>query len=796
MWKYYIKMAWRNFKTNKLFSFLNLAGLSIGIAICIPLFLFVRSELSFDGMYQNKNDIYRVNLKTLGGGAPKGETWACVPNSVAPVIMENIPEVRSAARMLKNGFGSPASLKIGNVNYKEDNLFWCDPELFDIFEFDFIAGNKSQPLKEVNDVVISESESKRLFDEKDPIGQIITVDNKQHLVVKGVFKDLPVNSTIDCSIIANFEASGYNKNLNWGNASFETYCLLNKGADLENVQKELEQLINRLVDDKWFSLELQPFSRVHLYSAAVQQSYNMHSGNIKMVRNLSFLGLLVLLIACINYMNLATARSGKRSKEVGINKTLGASRTQMVWRFYMDTAFIALLAIILGFLLSFGSIFLFNMVTGKHLLVSGLFEWSTFLCLFLLWIFITLISGSYPALLLSAATALQLMQRKFTAGGMDKLLRKSLVVIQYSCSIILIIAVLVISQQMKFIGNQDLGFKPDGVISLNISGIQDGERFGKLRNDLLNLSEVVDVAVAQAAPGYGTSGRTLHITPDDQGYPLHTSNADGHILETLGMKLIAGQNLPSQVQKGDTTCYLLVNKQLVDILGFTPEEALGKRVDGQLGDNAIIRGVVDNFNYASLKDPIGAYAYYATNQSSEPFNVLLVRVGPAHLVGSLEKMEAIFKNDIPNAAFDYQFLDARLASLYTSEKVMEKSAVLFSVLAIFVSCLGLFGLSAFMAEQRFKEVGIRKVLGATAFSITRLLSVDFLKLVLLAIVIGIPVAIWLMNSWLQHFTYRIDITWPLLASAAIIGIAIAIFTICFQAIKAARANPVKSLKTE
>ncbi|HTN39346.1 MAG TPA: ABC transporter permease, partial [Arachidicoccus sp.] len=788
MWKYYLKIAWRNFRTNKLFSVLNLLGLSIGIAICIPLFLFVQHELSFDRMHLQKDDIYRVNLHTLGtSGSTAGETWACVPNAVAPAVLKDIPEVRYAARMLKNGFGVPASLKIGNENFKEDKLYWCDPSVFKIFKFDFIAGGASEPLRDVNDVVISASESKRLFGGKNPIGQVITVDNNQQLIVKAVYKDLPENSTIDCGLIANFQATRLSKNIYWSNASYETYCLLEKGADWKQVQRKLGQLVTESVDakDRWFTLSLQPFSRVHLYSKDILSSYSSRAGDIKTVLNLSFLGLLILIIACINYMNLATARSERRSKEVGINKTLGASRKNMLWRFYMDTALIAFGAILFGFLLSFGSISFFNYVTGNHLLISTLFTWSTLGCLILLWLIITLLAGSYPAILLSGSSALQLMRQKMKVGGLDKVLRKSLVVLQFSCSVILIIAVVIIYRQMKFVSKKDLGFQPHGVISVGLSGLRSMQQFVTLRNELLAVPDIEDAATVQAPPGFATSQRSIHRNSDAHDQPLYTNNADSHIVKTLGLKLIAGRNLPTQINKGDSTCYLLVNKKVVEYLGFTPEQAIGKKIQVDLGDNAVVVGVVDDFNYASLKKPIGAYLYYSSNDAPEAAGVMLIRLNTTHLAATMDKVQRIFKRNVPDVAFDYQFLDAHLASLYLADKVVEKSAILFSSLAIFVSCLGLFGLSAFMAEQRTKEVGIRKVLGASVFNIARLLSTDFLKLVCLAIAIGIPVAIWLMHGWLQHFEYRIGISWTVVTFAALLALFIALLTVSLQSVKTA-----------
>lgn len=796
MIQYYLKMAWRNFSSNKLFSFLNLIGLSIAIAICIPLFLFVCKEYSFDNLFSNKNQIYRVNLVTHDDSPA---TWAHVPNAVAPALMRDIPEVRYAARMLKNGFGTPASLRVGQQNYKEDLLYWSDPELFKIFDFKFVAGDRQNPLSDNNSVAINESEAKRLFGDKNPIGQSILVDNKTQLVVNAVYKDLPDNSSIDPALIANFKSNRLSKRVYWSNASYETFCLLRKGANADAVAKKLPELIKKYVkteDDRWFDLALQPLSDVHLHSAHISDTYISSVGDIKTVRQLSLLGLLIVVIACINYMNLATAKSEKRAREVGINKTLGATRFQMVGRFYADTALTVLLAVIVGFVLSFGSLFLFNAISDSHLHISELLSRRALLFLVVIWLIVTVLAGSYPAMLLSRSSALQLMQKRLAIGGMDRLLRKTLVVIQFSCSIILIIAVVIIYQQMKFIGNKNLGFNASGVMMINISGVREKQNLESLSNSLRQIPAVQEVSELQSPPGFSASLRSLRKADEKSGPALYTCYADAAVVPALGLQLLAGKTLPDHLSKTDSMVYVLVNKKVVDYLGWTPQEAIGKKVNVELGDNAYIVGVVGDFNYMSLKRPIEPYVYYAMNDAPESKNAMIVKVSTDQLMATMDKIKAAFMKNVPSAAFDYAFLDSHLASLYNTEKVVQKTVLLFSALAIFVSCLGLFGLSAFMAEQKTKEIGIRKVLGASNFSIGSMLSVDFLKLVLLSIVIGIPLAIYMMQKWLTHFEYRISISWVVVALAAIAGLLIAFITISYQSVKAARSNPLKSIKTE
>jgi putative ABC transport system permease protein len=801
MFNYYLKAAWRNIKTNKLFSVLNIAGLAIGIAICIPLFLFVMEELSFDSMYKNKEDIYRVNLQTTAGAyTTAGETWATIPNAVAPAMMKEIPEVKYAVRMLKHNFGSPASLKIGQQTFVEKGLYWCDPNIFKVFDIPFIYGNPATALSNPNTIVISEAAAQRFFGKQNPIGKTISIDNRQQMQVTGVYKTLPYNSTIDCDMIATFLSSWANKSLVWSNASFETYCLLNKGANINAANAKLNAMENKNVskDERWFNLQLQPLKNIHLYSAEITNSFSSHTGDIKEVRNLALLALLILVIACINYMNLSTVRSEKRAKDVGINKTLGASRSQMIKRFYAETAMIAFFAILLGYVLSFNSIYLFGYVTEKYLMPNKPYSSQVLMGIAFLWIAVTLVAGSYPALVLSSFAPVTLMKKKISKNLLDIFSRKGLVVLQFTCSIVLIIAVMVIFQQMKFIGKKNLGYTPNGVVSISLSGFQKQAQIDVLKNNVRNVNGVTDVSAVQVMPGEDGSSRSLYKSIDDKnGLQITTCHSDAQIINTLGLKLIAGTMLPQTLSETDTVIYTILNKQAIDYLGCTPEQAIGKeiRVMG-FNTKVVISGVMADFNFESLRKPIGAYLYYEGNNAPEPVNEMLVKFNTSNMSQTMMQLQSAFKNAAPDAAFDYTFLDNYLAALYASEQTTSKVIMLFSGLAIFVSCLGLFGLAAFTAVQRTKEIGIRKVFGASAFNITKLLTKDFLKLVILSFIIATPIAWWAMNKWLENFAYRISIEWWMFLLAGIIAIVIALATVSFQAIKAATANPVKSLKTE
>ncbi len=793
----YIKLAWRNLQRHKLYSTLNIAGLAIGLAIAIVLFLFVSNERHFDDVYSNKNNIYRVILHPTDDN--RGATWSNVPNAVAPAIKDNLPEVQYAARLLKNGFGATAFIEANHSLFTEKSFYWCDASLFNIFNIPFVNGNAAAFAEKPNSVAIDEATAKKYFGQKDPVGQTITVDNRTVLEVTGVFKTLPLNSSLDCAIIASFQSSGFEKRISWSNSSFETYCLLNKGTNIAATEEKIQQLLNKNVEkkDQSFTLSLQPFKDVHLYSAGFDGSYSNRSGDIKEVKLLLMLATLILTIACINYMNLFTARSQKKAKDVGINKTLGASFRTLLLRFYIETGLITFISLVLGVLLSVAAIPLFNQIAGKNLQFSQLNYTELTIGLAAIWLITTLVAGSYPALYLSGFSPKEVMRQHSGHSRAAGLIRKGLVVVQFIASIVLIAGVYTVHHQLQFIRNKNLGFHPENVVAITTAALRETKQRDVLVNAFQLLSNVRSVGFAQGFPGTGTSGRSLYKNGADRtGLSIQTNRADAGIIKTLQLKLLAGHTLPENKQLNDSVSEVILNKKAVDYLGLTPQDAIGKKISAQLGtdNNAYIVGVVDNFNYASLHDPIGGYAFH--NYPSEPARYLLVRFTTADLVQTMAQFENAFKTALPSSAFEYTFLDKQLESLYASEQRTARIGLSFSLLAILIACLGLFGLAAYTAEQRTKEIGIRKVLGASVLNISRLLSQDFIRLVIIAIVIALPIAWYLCHKWLQDFAYRVTIGADTFIITSLLAIVIALLTVSLQAIKAAVANPVKSLRTE
>ena len=793
MFRNYIRLAWRKIKADRLFSTLNILGLSIGLGITLLLFLFVFHERSFDTMYPKKDRIVRVLLHTTNQQI--SETWCASPPAVGSAFQNEIPEIEKTVRFYHYAFGQPASISVNDKELIEPRFFYADEAIIDVFDLEFVHGNPNTALARPNTIIISESSAKRYFGNLNPIGKQLKLENYKDFEITGVYKDFSSNSSLDCNVVASFHSTNFAKNPSWGNASFETYALLSKNADLTSVEKKIAALIKKEVRDPWYTFSLQPFTKVHLYSANYYDSYNARIGNIEEVRNLSFLAILILIIACINYMNLITARSQKRHKDIGINKTLGASTKSIILRFYAETGLITLISISFSLILAIITVPLFNQIAGIELDYRNLFTPQFISSLFIIWAVTSLIAGSYPALHLSRLAPQVVVKSGFKKKTSGILIRKGLVVFQFTASVILIIGVMVVYQQINFIKNRDLGFNPDKIIVVSIGAAENKTSISSLKNKLLNSSNIIAVSSAQGFPGVEVSVRDIINPITKKGHNIQTNNTDAEIVKVLNLKLLAGATLPKNKAQDDSIVDVILNKKAVDFLGISPEEAIGKKVQLQLGGNAYIRGVVDNFNFSSLKEPIGAYAFY-DSRSGEAHSYLLIKFSGNNITAVLDEIKTNFQDFIPNSAFQYSFLDKNLERLYTAEKRTASIILTFSILAVFIACLGLFGLAAFTAEQRSKEIGIRKVVGASVFKITKLLSLEFLLLVCISLVLAFPLAALLMNSWLQNFAYRIDLNWIVFIIAATIAIFIAMVTISFHSIKAALANPIKSLKTE
>lgn len=796
MIRQYIKIAWRSLLKNRLFTFLNVMGLASGLAVALLLMLYVKNERSFDRYHGRADRIYRVGLTATFDG--KSEKWANVPNVVGPSMKEKIPEVEQQVRWLDHQFGRTAFINSGENKFSEKKLFWADSSVFSVFDVPFVYGNPASALVRPNTIVLSESTAGKYFGKKNPVGERLKIDNKYDVEVTGVYSDFPDNSTFDANMIGSFYSIEWaNKELVWSNASYETYVLLRPGVAINSTETKLQQLLEQNVvkEDMWFTLWLQPLTAVHLGSPDISHAATTRSGDAKQVKIITILAFVVLLIAAINYMNLSTAKSQLRFKEVSINKTVGASLLQLAGRFYVETALLVILSVFMALVIVSAGLPLLNSLAGKHLSLTSLLSGEIIGGTVLISVLIVFIAGSYPAFYLSSFKPKELLHTTFRKNSGAGLMRRSLVVVQFVASIILIISTIVFYQQFRFIQTKKLGYEPSQVVAITTSGAENKEQLEALINNCRSLGSVANVCRAQTWPGAEASSRTI-ARPDapDRELPIQTNHVTAEFTEVLGIKLLAGQSLPLEKAKDDTTVQVVINRTAASFLGYTPEQAIGKKAGNLFWNRVVITGVMEDFHFESFHRPIGAYAFHNSNTEWRPY--LLVKLQTQNLKNAMQQLEDVFSKSLPNSVFEYTFMDQYLNTLYETEQRTARIVMLFSGLAILIACLGLFGLAAFTAEQRTKEIGIRKVLGASVSHVIAMLSKDLARLVIIGAVIAIPVAWYLMSRWLEGFAYRITISWWIFVLAGIAALLIALFTISFQAVKAAITNPVKSLRSE
>ncbi len=791
MLKNYLKIAIRSLVKNRLFSLLNVFGLAISLCVVLLLTLLIIQERSFDQI-KDKEKVFRF-IADLNFNGEK-MVFGATPNAVGPTMKERFPEIKYAARSLLNGFGENADIQVENNSYIENRLYWTDPEILRIFDIRLIEGDPAQVLKAPNAVLLSQSKAHQYFGDGEAVGKSIQFNRSQSLEVTGVYEDLPATSTFDADLIASYSSTHFHRQGNtWDNASFETWILLDRSESAEKIAGQLQKVLDQHIprENQYFSLKLQPLSDIHLYSQGIE-SYSGRKGDSRQLEQLGFLALALLVMAAINYMNLATARAQQRAKEVGVSKTLGANRAGLIGRFYLETTMLCALALISGILLCLLSIPFFNLMTGKELQYATLLNPVFLIGIPLLWLGVSLLSGIYPAVILSSFNPLKALH-----SGRDQkigsiILRKSLVIVQFCASIVLIIMVTVMYRQMQYVSQLKLGYNPEQVIAISLNSLKSNEETQFLQNNIKALPGVEGISLAQAIPGKGEAGQTLQKSETDNGIWLSTNRFEGDVREMLQVNVLAGTSKLEKKKEGDSIHQVIINKYAADYLGLTPEEAIGKKIDYGIA-NCFISGVVDNFHYRSVHNPIGAYLF--TN-APESIRYLLVRFNGTELQKRIAQFEQSFKKSVPDAAFDYELLDSQVAQLYRSDRQNASIMLSLSVFAILISCLGLFGLAAFSAEKRIKEVGIRKVLGASVASIVALLSTDFIRLVGISFLLACPIAIWMVNSWLNNFSYHIEPVWWMYAIAGVAAIVIALLTVSYQAIKAGMNNPVESLRDE
>ncbi|MEP7110137.1 MAG: ABC transporter permease [Ferruginibacter sp.] len=803
----YLKIAFRNLWGNKAFSAINIFGLAIGIASCLIIMLFVQNELGFDRFNKKADRIVRVSFR----GSAAGETFneASVMPPVAQTMKSDFPEVREATRI--RDYGKPRLL-YGAKSFKEDAFAFVDSNFFQVFTLPIIEGDAKTALLEPNSIVITKALAHKYFGNEAPIGKIISFRDGRNppCKVTGVIDKVPVNSHFHFEIFASMSGLPESKEPTWMSSNFYTYLVLADGYDYRNLESKLPQMVEKYIGPQLFkamnvtltdfrkkgnnlSFHLQPLTDIHLRSDIPNGL--SPAGDIRYVYIFGAIALFMLIIACINFMNLSTASASKRAREVGIRKVLGSMKMELMRQFLLESILITALALLLAIGFIYMALPVFNRMAGQNLNFQFADHPLLLPGLLLFVLVVGILAGSYPAFYLSSFKPVAVLKGKFTSGKGTVGLRSGLVVFQFFISIVLIVSTLVVYKQLSYIQNKKLGYEKDEVMVLPDTWML-GEKANIFRQLLLNDSRVVSVSNSGYLPAGPSDNNNFFVHAGENPNQMIKTlryDVDEKYIPTLGIKMLTGRNFSNEF-KSDSSAVIL-NETAAKVFGWG-ENAPGQIISTTLKQAEIIKyhviGVVKDFHFKSLHELISPLVM-VLSPNSGTLIVKLKTKDIAGLIAVLKKQWSDFGMEEP---FSYSFLDDRFNNTYEAEKKIGLILAIFAGLTIFVACLGLFGLARFTAEQRTREIGIRKVLGASVTGVAALLSKEFLKLVLIAFVIASPLAWYTMNKWLQDFAYRIDISWSVFAIAALLAILITIVTVSFQAIKAAIVNPVKSLRTE
>ncbi len=800
---HFFQIAWRNLLKRKFYSFINIAGLAIGMACCVLITLYIKNELSYDQYHIKGSRIYRV-LQTfrsvqngVNPGPPAPEdfwVWGCAP--VGPALQTDFPEIDKVVQ-----FMSPVSLLLqhGEKRFQQDNLLFIDSTAFDVFSWKMIFGNPHTALTTPNSIVLTRKVAEKFFGSANPVGQLLRVDNGDSYTITGVMEDVPPNSQIEFNgLISMATEKKQRPDIfdSWGYVDFYTYLLLKENTGIQSLQSQSTAFVKRHnSEDKGYVISFEKMTDAYLHSAAIRQPGP--TGSLLNVYLFSCIAVFIMLIACINFMNLSTARSLERAKEVGVRKVLGVRPSSLMWQFLFESILMSVAAAIIAVILARSGISLIGTLSGKDLTHANFFTLQTSLFILVFAVAVGIIAGIYPAWFLSGFKAIAVLKGKFNPSGEGISFRKALVVFQFTLSIALIAGTIIVYSQLKYVNRHDLGFQKDQMVILDFEGDDKVQQnIEIIKKSIADQPGVVSVAASRAVPGEFLPNAGTQIQMPDgqmgqQGPFIYEIDFD--FIPVYHIPLVAGRNY-SRSYVTDSAQSMVINEAAAKLYGYTrPADAVGRKFS-QWGRTGIIIGVVKNFNFRSLHQAIEPL----TLRYGYPYNLnrISVSVKGDNIQATLARLRKTWDRMVPQRPFMYHFLDESFSAQYEADQHFGQLFTFFACLAICIACLGLFGLSTFMAQQRVKEIGVRKVLGSSISGIVLLLSKDFIKLILIAIVIAIPVCWWAMNQWLQGFVYQITIGPVVFIEAGMVSLAIALATMAWQSVKAAMSNPIKSLRNE
>lgn len=809
MFKNYISTAFRNLFRNKVFTLINVLGLAIGLAASFLILIYILHELSYDRGFTDSDKIYRIAVK----GQMSGDFFeiAVTPAPMASAVKQTFPEVDKSVSVRR--MSQEALFSLGEQKFYEEDVYFADSSFFEIFDFPAVVGNLSTALLEPFSMVLTRSVAQKYFGDTNPVGQVLEVNDEFQVKIAAVIEDIPTNTHIKGKIFLSWVSLPKMQpevhHDNWGSLSFHTYVKLAPNATPEALNPKIDHFImknlmaesgatpedfkSRQMD---FRAYLQPVPDIHLHSNLMSEL--SPNSDISYIYTFSAVAIFILLIACINFMNLTTARSAKRAREVGIRKVMGGYRSQLILQFIGESVILSLIALVFSFIMVELAMPVFSEVVGQQIGREILSDPVMLLVYLLIALVVGVAAGSYPAFYLSSFTPAKVLKGFDASRGSTKsTLRNVLVVVQFAISIFLIIGTGLIYNQLNYLRNKRLGFDKEHVVMIKLRNERLQKKANILVRELQSLPAVKSVAASTMIPGDGSDG-TAYIPEgkgDSEPWLIFNAHVDHNYLKAMGMELLMGRGFSNEYSTDTAT--VVVNETLYKKLGWG-DQTLGKKLntmDGSTGEPFRIIGVVRDFHFESLHDKIEPFLF---RLGGERYFNLIVRLNGGDVSGSLSELRDKWTSLEPDFPFEYRFLDQSLDELYSSELRLGRLFIYFAVIAIFIACLGLFGLASYLAEQRTREIGIRKTFGASISGLAFMLTRDFTKWIILANIIAWPLGFYFIDRWLQSFAFRIDISqnWTVFLLAALLSYLIAILTVSFQAFRAASVNPVHSLKYE
>jgi putative ABC transport system permease protein len=804
----YIKIAIRNISRQKFYAIINITGLTIGLATSLLIVLYIVDEFSFDRFHTDINDMYRVDLK-----ARLSEQYLEIAYTSAPIanaFVEEIPEIREACRI---AFEYDINISYEDDAYTEKKVLLADSNFFDFFSFKLLHGDLREVLRQPNSIVLTEKSANKLFGyptktKTPPLGKIVKYGTEgRACIITGIAEDTPHNSHFQYNMILSMESWGLSKMPDWTNNILLNYVKLDDRADWKQVEAKFPGMVRKniaplvkaymgiefddfLKNGGMYEYVLEPVKRIHLYST-VDDTIEQR-GSINTIYILSAIVLFILIIACINFMNLSTARFSDRAKEVGVRKSLGASRARLIMQFLNESMLFTLISMLLAVLILYLVLPLFNSISGKFLTISTLLSWEYFLALIFIVILVGFLAGSYPSIYLTSFKPTEVLRGKVKAGLKSGGVRSGLVVFQFSISIILIISTLLIYKQLNLLESRDLGFEKENVLLLrNIDAL--GKNKNSFKEEIKKISGIVNVSISSAAPPhiiYSSIFEPMDGTGNELG--MNYCFSDHDFLKTMNMQIVSGRYFSKDIPSDSNA--VIINESAARKMGW--DDAIGEKIDAKWNpatrDLKEIIGIVKDFNFQTLRKEISPLIIFPGSEG----NLMLVSMSPNDYSNKISEIEQVWNTLNGNATFDYSFIDTEFDALYRKDQQLGRIIFIFTALAIIVACLGLLGLATFTAEQRSKEIGIRKSLGASSTGIVGMLSLEYLKLIGFAFLIAIPVSYAIISWWLNNFAFKINIGVVSFMVGGLLAVIIALLSVSFQSVKAANSNPVDSLKYE